>query len=659
MSRLAIFFFLLGLSSTVNGQLNKDRQVFVKQIIEVPNIDGKLDEAFWSELMPATGFYQYFPNDTTPATSETEFYLAYNNDHLYVGFKCYGLSNDWRVNTLRRDYRAGGNDNITIVFDSFQDETNAFFFGINPEGVIREGVITRGGNSFRNFDESWDNKWWGESQIYDGYYTAELKIPFSALRFSEGSKNWKVGAYRFDTQANEWTTWTGVPNNLPMICLAYNGDMEWQEPIYSTGKNVSFIPFVTSSYSKDYENNSDVDLGTSIGGDAKIGITSGLNLDLTVNPDFSQVEVDRQITDLSRFEIFFPERRQFFLENADLFSQFGFPSINPFFSRRIGVARNDNDEVVQNRIYAGARLSGKLSDDTRIGLLNMQTANDLSNGIAGANYSVIALQQQVLKRSNISFIGVNRQVGSTNAEQFDQNSFNRVFGVDFNYSNEPNTWFGKTFMHASFSPEQEGTPIAHGLNIDYSTREFRFSWLHQYVDEDYNAEVGFIRRTNFFRIQPEINLRRYPRNAFINDWGLGLSVNMIWQPELGKTDHEISLGLGGQLSNTSRFEFALSHNYVYLFDSFDPTGTSSKDLEQDTYYNYISFEASFRSDSRKDFAYSFRTYVGEYFNGTRYGLGGNTTLRFIPKGFISIDYNYNLFDMPYLKEVKSTFLIGI
>ncbi len=132
---------------------------------------------------------------------------------------------------------------------------------------------------------------------------------------------------------------------------------------------------------------------------------------------------------------------------------------------------------------------------------------------------------------------------------------------------------------------------------------------------------------------------------------------MIWQPLLGKTDHEISFGLAGQLSNTSRCEFALSQNYVYLFNSLDPTGNSSEELEQDTDYNHISFEAMFRSDSRKDFAYNVRTYFGKYFNGTHYGLSGKTPLRFILKGFVSLDYNYNLFDMPHLEELKSTFLI--
>ncbi len=636
----------------------EEKYIFVKKIDVAPSIDGRLDEALWSDLTPATGFVQYFPTDTLPAQGQTEIYMVFNDQSLYVGIKCYGAGNNWRVNTLKRDYRAGGNDNITLVFDSFQDETNAYFFGINPEGVIREGVITKGGNSFRDFDESWDNKWKGESQLYDGYYTSEIEIPFAALRFTEGSKQWKFGAYRFDTQDNEWSTWTGIPNNNPLVCLAYNGTMEWEEPITSKGKNISFIPYIASGISKDYENDVNSDWTRDIGGDAKIAITSGLNLDLTINPDFSQVEVDRQITDLSRFEIFFPERRQFFLENADLFSQFGFATSNPFFSRRIGVAVDGDDNLVQNRIYAGARLSGKLSDDTRIGVLNMQTANDLESQIAGANYSVLALQQQVFKRSNISFIAVNKQLSEEKSESFGLTNYNRVFGVDFNYSNSPNTWFGKTYLHSSFTPDQESTPLSHGAELSYSVRSHGFTWRHEYVAEDFNAEVGFIRRKNYFRINPSFQLSYYPRNDFIIDYDIEIQADMFWQPELGKTDHQYTIGIGGQLANTSRFRFGINHEYVYLFGDFDPTGTDSQKLLEGTEYNYLNFTGFFRSDGRKNFIYSFRTYLGSYFNGSRYGLGGNFTYQYIPKGSISIDYNYNLFDMPYLEEQQSTFLIG-
>jgi len=654
MKKWAIFIVFIAANILVKGQPNID----VTRIDEVVEIDGKLDEPMWSKIKPGTPFGQYFPTDSIDAEYQTELYMGYDKTNLYVGIKCYGVDNDWIVTSLKRDYRAGSSDNITLVFDAFNDRTNAIWFGINPLGVIREGVITNGGNDRRDFDESWDNKWRGEAHIYDGYYTAELEIPFSTLRFNKGSQKWTFGAYRFDTQHNETSTFGHIPRNQTIFSLAQNGDMNWEFPLESTGSNISIIPYIASGITKDYENETPSDFNYDFGGDAKIGVTSGLNLDLTINPDFSQVEVDRQITDLSRFEIFFPERRQFFLENADLFSGFGFSNINPFFSRRIGVARDKNDDLVQNRIYGGARLSGKINNKTRIGLLNMQTQSDIENGVAGGNYSVAAVQRKIWDRSNISFIFVNKQLSKDNAENFNLNHYNRVAGIDFNYANKDNTWFGKTFLHTSFSPDENSEGFSHGTSLKYNTRPLEIEWNHQYVDENYDAEVGFIRRTNYYRFNPEITFKFYPKESFVNELGVGSDAEFIFMPGFGKTDHDIGIGFGGQLSNTGRFRVSLNHEYTYLFDGFDPTGTDSDALASGTEYNYVNLQAFYSGDRRKDISYSIFTYLGGYFNGMRYGGGGSLNFRSQPKLEVAINYNYNLFDMPHLDGTRQTFLIG-
>ena len=634
------------------------KQFIVKRTTETIIVDGVLDESVWKGAPGAKDFVQYFPQDTVAAKGQTEIYMVYDDENLYVGIICYGSGNNWNVNSLRRDYRAGGMDNITLIFDSFEDQTNAFFFGINPEGVIREGIISNGGNDFRDFDESWDNKWHGEAKKHDGYYSAELVIPFGTLRYNKGSKKWKFGAYRFDTQDNEWSTWTGIPNNFPMMNLAYNGDLIWEEPLEHTARNLSFIPFVSAGFNNDYESASPHETNASIGGDVKIGISSGLNLDLTINPDFSQVEVDRQVTDLSRFEIFFPERRQFFLENADLFGGFGTSSINPFFSRRIGVAKNLDDELIQNRILGGARISGKVNDNLRLGLLNMQTESNLAEGVHASNFAVLAVQQKVLARSNLSFIFVNRQLQNVDAEQTDLNAYNRIAGLDFNYANNNNTWSGKVFYHASMSPSTDNLPWAHGLTASYDVKNIGFSWSHEYVHEDYLAEVGFVRRTNYMRINPEFRFTKYPNGDFINEYSYQGQMEVIWRPGFGKTDHELSLALEGTLANNSRFQLEIQNNYVYLFDDFDPTGTDSNPLPADTDYNYFNFSGFISGDQSKRVTYRVRQYFGEYFNGWRIGTGGQLTLNYPPKGSVSLDVNWNYFDMPYLEEKKQTFLIG-
>lgn len=619
-------------------------------------IDGVLSEAIWSELTPANDFHQYFPNDSLRASDDTELYFTYDDEILYVGIKVYGAGNNWIINSLKRDFRAGGNDNITLVFDTFNDGINAFFFGINPYGVIREGTITNGGNERRDFDESWDNKWAGEAKIYDGYYTAELMIPFSILRYTDNTKSWKLGSYRFDTQTNENHTWTDVPRNQPLFNLAHSGRLEFEEPLKSSGRNISLIPYATAGVSKDYEAGTDSDLKYDIGGDAKVAITSGLNLDLTINPDFSQVEVDRQVTNLDRFEIFFPERRQFFLENADLFGNFGSNSINPFFSRRIGTAADSSGSTVQNRILTGARLSGKLNDNLRVGLLNMQTAN-ADNEVFATNFTVAAVQQKLFGRSNISFIGVNKQV-TGDANGILDEGYNRILGADFNFATNNNSFFGKTFLHRSFSPIGTGSQIAHGTNFEVSDRDYGIRWTHEYVGANYDAEVGFVRRKGYYNINPAMWRNFYPEKGAFNTINLGLFSDFVWVPDLGKTDHTMGMYFGGSFKNSARFELELSHDFVYLNGDFDPTGTDSEPLAEGTSYNYLNLRGFYFSDQRKPFGFFLSPYIGKYFNGNRAGLRGRVSYRYQPRGSVSINYSYNYFDMPHLPESKQTFLLG-
>ncbi|MBK6946952.1 MAG: hypothetical protein IPH16_01730 [Haliscomenobacter sp.] len=231
--------------------------------------------------------------------------------------------------------------------------------------------------------------------MYDGYWLGEFAIPLKSLRYNEGSVLWNVKIYRIDSEYGERSVWPQTPRQFPILNLAYINKLAWEEPLPKPGGNMVAIPFFSANYSEDRLDGQGIGRDASFGGDAKIGLGPSLNLDLTVNPDFSHVEVDQQVTNLDRFEIFFPERRQFFLENADLFGNFGTQRLRPFFSRRIGVARDEETgQNVQNPIYFGARLSGKMGGNTRVGLLSMQTAKDAAIGRPSVNYTVAAIQQK-------------------------------------------------------------------------------------------------------------------------------------------------------------------------------------------------------------------------------------------------------------------------
>ncbi len=670
MKRLAIVLFVIGLpivfTYSQNAISSNEQAPILVQRTNLPmKIDGNLDEATWRTGAPANNFWEYFPSDSLQTEIKTEIYMTFDDNNLYIGAICYSIGDEYVVPSLKRDFRAGGNDNITFVLDPFKDKTNAFVFGMNPLGVRREALIANGGRDRGDFDESWDNKWAGASQIHDGYWSCELAIPFSTLRFKEGETEWYFNSYRFDTQSNTRSTWTRIPQNQMIMDLAYSGKMLWSEPLKKPGASVSVIPYVSGNYNQDFEENEDANFGSGIGGDAKIRVSSGLNLDLTFNPDFSQVEVDRQVINTDRFEIFFPERRQFFLENADLFGSFGSDRINPFFSRRIGVSRDTSTgQNIQNTILGGARLSGKLDNNWRVGFLNMVTDSDKKNGLPTFNYSVAAVQRKIFARSNIGVIFVNKQAVS-DVRQGDQdstdlyNAYNRVLGLDYNLQSADNTLTGKFFYHRAITTDQEAdNKFSHGARLNFQKRKFGFGYEHDWVGDGYNAEVGFVRRRDYFRINPNARIFFYPEQGIINRHSVRLSTEIFYRPNFGRTDQTTRLFWDANLKTTGSIFVSLSNNYIYLTDGFDPTRSGALELPGNTGYTFNRIWISYRSDQRKVFSFRINPEYGQFFNGTQLGLGGSVTWRYQPLGSIQLNVNYQSINLPEPYGSANFFLIG-
>ena len=354
-----------------------------------------MDEAVWDEATGPKDFHQYFPLDSVMGIQQTEIKMLYNGTTLFVGIKANAAGPDYNTRSLQRDFRGGGIDQITLVFDTFNDGNTAFLFGINPFGVRREGLIANGGLNGGDFTTSWDVKWRGDATIHDNYFIAEMAIPLTSLKFKEGETKFRFNSYRLDMQTNERTTWVDIPQNQPIFSLAFMGDMVFERGLGKSRTPLALIPYINGIAARDYENNEDLS-NFKVGADAKVSIGNSLNLDLTINPDFSTVEVDNFITNLTRFEVALPERRQFFVDNNDLFGNFGGGrDANPFFSRRIGIARDTADNTIENRIIGGLRLSGKLNPNLRLGFLNIQTEEDASNEIPSNNNMMLALQQKM------------------------------------------------------------------------------------------------------------------------------------------------------------------------------------------------------------------------------------------------------------------------
>ena len=626
----------------------QNKKVNVSYITEEIKLDAVLNEASWYKKKPATDFWQYFPTDTLQAINQTEITMLFDDHNLYLGIKVYSSGNNYVIPSLKRDFRAGGSDNITLLFDTYNDGSNAFLFGTNPDGVMREALVSGGGKELRGFTSSWDTKWESVTKQYDDYYISEWAIPMSAFKYKEGETRWRFNSYMFDTQSNERTTWIQIPQNQFIFNLAFMGDMVFEKPLGKSKTPISIIPYINTIAVNDYEENKEF-FELKAGGDAKISISNSLNLDITVNPDFSQVEADQVVTNLTRFEVNLPEKRQFFIENSDLFADFGNSlDANPFFLRRIGIAKNTSDTYIENDIIGGLRLSGKINTNFRVGLLNVQTKNDSENEIGGNNNTVLALQQKVFSRSNVSFLFINRQDTSNKDFIIAEEKYNRVVGIDYNLANIDNSWNGKFYAHKSFTPNLDSKNYSTGTRLDYSSKKWRFRASGLYIGGNFKSDLGFIRRTDIFKIDPKAEYLLFPKQGKINRHNFNVVPIIVWKPELNfqLADYNIISSWNAEFNNTSRISVSIFNRYIYLFDEFDPSFSDGLSLAMNTDYNFSSIEFNLQTDTRKPFSFKIKPSMGQFFNGFKYTFDTEINYRVQPKFLFSIRARYDKIELP-------------
>ena len=649
-------------SISFNAQ-NAKKSIQAKFVNEELIVDGVLDESIWQQAEEGGDFIQYFPTDSLNARHKTTFKIVYTSTTLYVGIRAEAPDNNFVVSSLRRDFSGVRNDNVSIMFDTFNDGTNAFGFGITPYGVRREFFVSSGGAIREGYNFTWDIKWTGESKIYDNYFTAEMAIPLTSLKFEEGATKWRVKPYRFNLQTNENSTWIQMPQTQLLGNLAFMGDLYFEKPLGKSRTPVAVIPYLNGLTQKDF----DAQKSTSnllFGGDAKIAIGDGLNLDLTINPDFSNVEVDDIFTNLTRFELRLPERRQFFIDNSDIFGSFGnyFTEARPFFSRRIGLARDEEGNLIQNDIIAGARLSGKLNENWRIGFLNLQTAADKNNGIASNNNMMFALQKKVGNRSNIGVFAVNRETFGTYSFVEDEEKFNRVFGIDYNLATVDNKWSGRYYIHKSINPDDSNGNISAQAVTIYNKNNWVFinDWV--YVDKEFKADLGFVPRTDIFKMGNSIERYFLHKNStFINRQKVQLLYINYFKPDLDfkLSDYLLRIGLETEFKNRASLVTNYSNQYIFLTNDFDPTRTDgSVPLPGNRGYTFNQANLEFSSNNTNLFTYSINSTIGEFFNGNRYSIGGTLSYRAQPWGQFSLSANYDGIKLPKPYSSANLWLIS-
>jgi hypothetical protein len=632
---LAILFCTVAYSQ----KKNEAYKLHIRKATAPIIVDGILNEADWLSADVATDFYMALPMDTSYAQVSTEVRMTYDDVNLYlIALNFHAVAGPNMVESLRRDFIFGKNDNFLLFMDTFEDQTNGFSFGANAAGAQWDGTMFEGGK----VDLSWDNKWSSHVSNDSVKWVFEMAVPFKTIRYKRGITQWGINFSRLDLKTTEKSAWAPVPRQFPTASLAYTGILVWDAPPPAPGINVSVIPYALGGMNHNFEEGTPSEYRKDFGFDTKIGVTSSLNLDLTVNPDFSQVDVDRQVTNLDRFELFFPERRQFFLENADLFANFGYATIRPFFSRRIGL---------NAPIQYGARLSGKINKDWRIGAMDMQTGKVEEQGLPDQNFAVLALQRRVFARSNIGMIFINKQslnyTPGTDPDMPVYSQYNRNLGLEYNLASSNNIWTGKAFVLKSFQPDAQGQDLTAAANLTYASRIWNITWQQEYVGKNYLAEVGYVPRQGYVKFTPQLSRWFFPKSKKILSHGPILNANLFYDTEMKPTDNESYMIYRVTFRTQSVWNTWVSNDYVKLLQPFDPTNSGKDSLAAGTehYWNAVGIEYTSKPQSIFTYAISAR-FGGYYADGERYNITADIGYRFQPYVSINLTGSYNDIRLP-------------
>jgi hypothetical protein len=491
-----------------------------------PRIDGVLDESVWQMAVPLGDFVQAEPLQGQPASQRTEVRLAYDDTAIFVGVRLHDTDPSRIVVTdTSRDAGLNDQDSFQVIFDTFKDRQNGFVFGTNVTGVQYDAQVRNQDNPSSSWDGSWDVR----THTDELGWTAEFRIPLRTLRYGPPPQTWGVNFMRNIQRERERAYWAPLPRQFSLSRLSSAGDLTGLQ--LAAPRNLKLLPYLVASADRNFTPSASTAFARELGLDAKIGITGGVNLDLTLNTDFAQVEVDNQQINLTRFNIRFPEKRPFFLENAGLFSVGASASgqgggdLDLFFSRRIGL--DDDGHLVP--IVGGARLTGKTSG-YNIGVMNMQT-DSVGTGRGrrpGDNFTVVRTSRDLPSRSGIGVMFINR---SATGDLAGDDNWNRTWGVDGRFGIAETVTVGG-FAARTETPNLTGREHAWNVSSEYDDGKTRAQFDYGIVGEDFNPEVGYLENTFGYR-RWYARLEETMRQPMIRSWGF-----REFQPHVGYTRYD-------------------------------------------------------------------------------------------------------------------------
>ena len=605
-------------------------------------IDGRLDEQAWSQAEAATDFRQESPTEGAPASEKTEVHVLCDSKNIYIGIRAFD-SDPAKINArdLVRDSTFETDDRVEIILDTYHDERNAFRFAVNPLGTQQDALITDEG---KDINLSWDGSWISSGRIDEQGYVVEIAIPLTTLRFTEGIDTWGFNVSRLIRRKNEENLWTSWQRSFGLERVSQAGELVgvgevkrrrlYEIKPYATGGWLQGVPRVGEP---GFDGGLNGKAGLEV---AKIGITPSLTAEFTANPDFGQAEVDTQVVNLTRFSVFFPEKRDFFLENSGIFL-FGREGENQaFFTRRIGLT----DDGAPVPIDFGAKLTGRIGP-YNIGFLQVQTRKlgETATGheIPRDQFTVLRVKRDVLKRSYIGGILVNRQ----GATSIGGNSYNRVGGVDSEF-NLTDHYKATAFWMGSATPGVHSSYGSSRLQSIFENDLYRFIMVYEDVGSNFNPEVGFIERNSIHQYFSQFAYK--PRPKFIPhvqqmEFETQIEYYTDRHNKLATRQTELSWDTIFKNSSELFFRPIEAVNDV-LTEPFEirpgikiPVGT----------YQFNRPILEFTSDLSKRVIFTAREKWGKFYTGTLYETSGGIQLR--PNAHLFFDFGES-YDKVHLRE---------
>ncbi len=581
------------------------------RVTSAMKMDGKLDEEAYRLVQPMGGFVQTEPRRGEPATEQTEVWIFFDDENIYVGAKCYdsGTEDQWVANEMRRDnMNVVRNENFSIYFDTFYDRRNAFLFELSPIGGIYDAYVT---NERSPGNTDYNPVWARQAGRFENGWIAEMAIPFRALRYKPGaSQVWGVNVRRTVRWKNEESfIQKMLPTQGSVIFQISLGGTLVGVDAPSGSNNLALKPYATAGLSSDLQAKPAVnnDRDGDVGFDLKYGLTQNLTADFTYNTDFAQVEVDEQQVNLTRFPLFFPEKREFFLEGQGIFD-FGGGSggLTPllFFSRRIGL--NSGAEVP---IDAGGRLTGKVGKTT-LGLIDVRTGD--TDATPSTNFSVVRVRQDVGRRSNVGLLYTGRSNGVAGPEA------TQAYGVDATVGFFDN-WTVNTYWAKSDTPGVDDHDTSYRANVNYNGDRYGLQYETLRVDRLFNPEVGFLRRSAFDRQFASLRFSPRPtRPRRVRKYSYSLNYDYIANPEGRLESRDVNAAYGITFQNGDGFNAQVGRSYEFLPSPFTiapgvrlPVGG----------YGFGDVTLSWSQGNQHKVAGNFSVSRGSFYNGNRTTLG--------------------------------------